>query len=357
MIFNKDGNGTVEINAIATWTANHDYRHISKALELAKRKLLFIIGKETYTLALTHYLSDDYLLEAPTEEQKKLDILVSLMQTVLVNFAYSKEVHKGSVMWDNSGIKVNWDDKFRPAQDNTLDKLTDSLNNDAYEFLDLLIVFLKEDETLFVNFKNFYESKMISGLFINDAEDFNFYHYINSSVAYFFELQSILYRVQTSHVKTSVTQKYYDRFVDYQKKRKELEATTFVESLDMLPTDATERDICHVLDTEEYFQFTSGVWVLYAYHPVLFENNVKTALVNYTIYYKELENISRMQGRPDQMELLRANLDHYKNIAETALAKITTTIEEVEADLEEVIETNEEEETEFYTVTNNSFSI
>ena len=152
MIFNKNDNGTQEIANIATWTADHDYQHISKALILAKRKVLKIIDKKTYQLALDHYVSDDYNTEEPTKELLLLDKLVNWFQIVFVNFAYEINIAKDTVIWDNSGINVTWSEQFRPAQQTSLDKISSSLNKDAYEFLDLLIEFLNENQETFTDF-------------------------------------------------------------------------------------------------------------------------------------------------------------------------------------------------------------
>ena len=195
MIFNKNNNGTEEIALIATWTANHEYQHISKALILAKRKVLKIIDKKTYDTALTHYLSNDYKVENPDADQKRLDTLVFWFQTVFVNFAYEKNLAKDSVLWNNSGITVAWSDQLRPAQQTTLDNVSDSLNKDAYEFLDLLIEFLNENADTFTDFQDSIENRKIKQLFINNAEDFSYYFNINGSVSYFFEILDVIRRV------------------------------------------------------------------------------------------------------------------------------------------------------------------
>lgn len=288
MIFNKNNSGTDEVALIATWTANHKFQHIEKALILAKRKVIKIVGKQIYDLALSHYLSDNYQLESPTEEQKNLDKLVFWFQTVLVNFAYSKNLYKDTVIWDNSGINVTWSEQYRPAQQQTLDNLSESFTQDAYEFLDLLIEFLNDNKTQFPDFQTSIEALKLKELFISSAEDFNYYFNINNSVSYFFEILDVIRRVQHSEIKNALGADNYKIMIDF------ILGVTLPEDSFLKPENCTA-----------LLQI------------------VKPTIVDLTIYTKFISDISNLKADVKQIEILRANANFLKQKADSGLAKIS----------------------------------
>lgn len=322
MIFNKSGNGTSEIAAIATWTSNHQYEHIAKALILAKRKVLLIIDKTTYEIALSHYLSADYEQETPTPESTLLDQLVHHFQIIFVNFAYNKNLQKDSVIWDNSGINVAWSENFRPAQKDTLDGISSSLYKDAYEFLDILIEFLNDNSETFTDFKNSVENKRIKELFINSAEDFNYYFNINNSVSYFFEILDVIRRVQRTTIKNAIGDSFYEDIILYQINRLELlkvelEVTYFE---DLQPI-ATAGDIALVKSEPYYYKFDGDDWLLYVYDARYILDMLKPALVDSVIQTKFVSDINNMsiKSGDKSIEFIRANVTYLEQKATASL--------------------------------------
>lgn len=353
MIFNKNDNGTEEIKLIATWTSRHDYEYIYPALLLAKRKVLKIIDKTTYGVALDHYNSADYETES-TPDFILLDELVHWFQRVFVNFAYSKNLHKDTVLWGNDGINITWSDNFRPAQADTLTNLQESLDKDGYEFLDLLIEFLNDEEETFTDFKESLEGKQLKTLFINDAEDFNYYFSINESVSYFFLILDAIRRVQRTYISSAIGADYYAKVENYQLKRLELETAT-IDSypiIDDLPPTATTGDIALVVDIETYYKYDGAEWLEYSYDARDLLNLIKPCLVDYTIYMKFYSDISNLKGDTKQLELLRANAEILLQKAKASEAHIVAHI-----DMLEYVEPDEtmEEETKPYNATTNSF--
>lgn len=330
MLFNKNGNGTLEVQEIATWTANHDYLHISKALQLAELKFVQILGKEIYNVASEHYKSGDYKVEAQTNEALiKKDNLVELIQTILVNFAYSMNMHKDTVLWDNSGIKVNWNDEFRPAQDATLDKLKTSLVDDAYQFLNALIYFLDENKADFPKFQTSLEAKDLKNLFVNESGEFNYYHDINYNTAYFYELLPIVRRVQKNEIKNALGA-YYDKTLFYQHNTPELEAVTETcEIVDYLPANPTTGDLCFVEQLREYWKFDGVEWKFYAFKADELLELVKPAIVYKTMASRKLADMNLVQGRPDQVDLLRASINSFNLLADNHLNKISKYISDL----------------------------
>jgi hypothetical protein len=353
MLFNKNNNGTQEIAGIATWTANHRYEHIYPALLLAKRKVLKIIDKATYQTALTHYQSDDFQADDPTDEQKRLDNLVYWFRYVLLNFAYSKNLSKDTVLWDNSGINVAWTDNFRPAQQDTLANLGESLDRDGYEFLDLLIEFLNENIDIFTDFKQSVENRKLKQLFVNDAEDFSFYFNIKGSVSYFFEILDVIRRVQRTHIFSALGSLYYNLVQDYQEKRLELEdVTDEVETFAELPATPADGDIVLVASEKTYYKFINPGWIQYAYDSRLLLDMIKPALIDYTIYTKFVSDISNLKGNAKQLEQLQANADFLKSKAQASTAHIIDYLKTLmPVDVDAVVET----ETAGYSYSNNSF--
>jgi len=323
LIFNKNSNGTIEVAEIATWTSNHNYQHIEKALILAKRKVVKIVGKEIYQTALDHYLSDNYQLEItepeepelPEEPQPdfaKLDKLVFWFQTVLVNFAYSKNLYKDTVIWDNSGINVTWSENFRPAQEHTLQNLSESFEQDGYEFLDLLIEFLDDNADDFSEYQISVEAYKLKELFISSADDFNFFFNIKNSVSYFFEIVDVIRRVQYTTIKNALkSANYYDTLIQF---------ITTGEVPEETPL--TSEQCLHLIDL------------------------IRPVLVDLTIYSKFLSDISNLKVSGKQTDILKENIEYLRKNADAGLAQISKYIESLNPLLEQ---------TEKYISTNNSF--
>ena len=325
MIFDKNNTGTEEVKQIATWTSDHNYQHISKALILAKRKVLNITGKDIYKTALTHYLSNDYQLEAPTPEQANLDKLVFWFQTVLVNFAYSKNLYKDTVIWDNSGINVIWSEQYRPAQEETLKNVSNSLEQDGYEFLDLLIEFLFEKKGQFSEFQTSISGRKLKELFINDANEFNFYFNIKNSVSYFFEILDVIRRMQRTYISDAIGLELYNEATTYQLNRLDIEKSeitvTFVEEL---PSSPDKNTIALVNSENAYYKYTSESWNILCFNAEELLQLVKPTLVDLTIQNKLLSDISNLNAtKPKQIELLRANHADSVKKSNTGLAKLT----------------------------------
>ena len=327
MIFDKNDNGTQEVSLIATWTSDHDYLHISKALLLSKRKVLKITGKEIYNVALTHYLSDDYQHENPTEEQKKLDQLVFWFQTVFLNFAYSKNMYKDTVLWNNSGINVVWSDEMRPATQETLNNLSESFDRDGYEFLDLLLEFLADND--FSEFDDSVELKRLNELFIKDAEEFSYYFNINNSVSYFFEIADVIRKMQRTHI-ANATSFLYPELKVYQQNRIDIdESTIIVETIEDLPAGESENTIV-LVSSENVFYIQKTEWEKLCYDVRSLMELVKPAVVDLTIHSKFLSDISNLKTTKKQLEILRENINHLKESADTQISQIVFYVQELQ---------------------------
>lgn len=327
MIFNKNDNGTQEIALIATWTANHDYLHIEKALLLAKRKVLKITGKEIYNVALEHYKSENYNIVDAEEEFLKLDKLVFWFQTVFLNFAYSKNMYKDTVLWNNSGINVTWSDDMRPATQEALTKLSESFDRDGYEFLDLLIEFIVDND--FAEFKDSLESRKLKELMINSAEEFNYYFNIKNSVSYFFEIIDVIRRIQRTEIANAVGDLLYYNLQIYQQNRLDIEASNLVvDTVEELPSGADEKTIAFVSNNRSfYIKKTDWEYLCSDVRKLL--NMIKPALVDFSMYAKFLSDFSNLKAEPKQIEILRANISYLKENANNEIAKIVLYLKEL----------------------------
>lgn len=324
MLFDKNGNGLAEIQKYATWTSDHNFQHIAKALELAQKKVLTIIDKATYKIAEDHYWSDNYEESYPSAENLILDELVHKFQVILVNFAYSKNLWKDTVIWDNSGIKVQWDNDYRPAQQPTLDNLVDSFTHDGYEFLDLLIDFLNENKETFPDFQTSVEGRNIKSLFINSANEFSYYFNINNSVSYFFEILDVLRRVQRGEIMRTLGIVNYNMCVVYQMNRLEIEASerwvNTVAELDLLVP--TTNEVVLVTDENRYYQYSGAVWVAFADNMSEMIDLVKPVIVDYTMYMKFYSDINNINPKSKQLEIVRANAQLLKESGENGLKRL-----------------------------------
>ena len=340
--FNKSDNGTVEVSRLATWTAGKEYWQIHQALLLAKRKILKIIDPKTYKIATDHYFSDNYKyvvpdpapVEPPTPEELAayalLDQLVEKIQVVLVNFAFAKNINKDTVIWDNTGIKVVWNNDMRPAQKETLEEIEDDLEAHAYEFLDLLIEFLNQNRETFTDFQASLENLKLRELFINDATDFSYYYNIEESTCYFFEILDSLRRVQRDNIYAALTPQYYFRILDYQKKRLTVEAvTTIVATFEELLAieNPTANQVALVTDEKKYYIYTEG-WIIYCYDVTELLAYVKPALVYLSIYNKIMSETKEYKRyTPKALDMLKDNAAHLRTSGEAELSKIVKYVE------------------------------
>ena len=322
MIFNKSNAGADEVKKYATWTsANRQYEHIVQALELTKRKVLKLIGKPIYDVALTHYLSAAYETTT-TPEIIKLNKLVHLLQNIFVNFAYAKNIDKDTFVWDGSGVNVTWSENFRPAQEQTLEKLEDSLNDDAYEMLDMLIEYLNEDATLFAAYKSSVQALKLKELFVSNAEEFNYYFNIRNSVCFFYQVIDFVRRVQNNQIKNALTLEYYNELYAY------------------------NLDNAFALTKLTVLQCTDLLAI------------IKPCIVDYTMYNKFLADKNNLKPTSKQVDVMYENAKFHLDNAETELSQIAKYIEKIKialaaAEVPPVIKVPVEKH--FYT--NNSFSI
>jgi len=301
MLFNKNNNGTAEIAKYATWTSNHDFNHVYPSLLLAEKRLINIIGDKTYDVANTHYNSSDY--EKTTSPNVILDTLVHSIQVVLVNIAYQKNMAKDSVLWDNAGINVVWSENLRPAQKQTLDSLHESLSVDSYSFIDILIEYLIKNKDTFTDFATSIEALRLKELFIDDANDFDFYFNINYSTAYFFELLDIIRRFQKNEIRNVLGNELYIKCTNYQIKRNEISnAKTPVQTFSELALiTSVDGDVRGVLDEGKYYVYSSSLWLFLAEDMKPYMSLIKPALVDLTMSHK-LSSIK--DSRPEFVETL-----------------------------------------------------
>ena len=162
------------------------------------------LGEQTY-LSIRSPLEADITkgIEQGTVKPVDPKITATYMIGVIENLYYLQTIDKNlqpSVIWDNAGINVTWNDNLRPAQDKTLENLTDSFERDGYEFLDLLIDFLHVNRSQFPDFQKSVEGLNLKSLFINDATEFNYYFNINESTSYFFSILDVIWKVQREEI-------------------------------------------------------------------------------------------------------------------------------------------------------------
>jgi hypothetical protein len=337
MLFNKNNNGSAEVQLYATWTSDHNYQHLSKSLELAKKKILTIIDKGTWDIAEQHYWGDNYEAvpgegEEPNPEYLLLDELVHKLQIVLVNFAYSINVYKDSIIWDNSGIKVQWDNEFRPAQQPTLDSVISSLEKDGYQFLDLLIDFLNENKGTFTSFQTSIQADKIKSLFINGADDFSYYFNINNSVSIFFDFLDVISRVQRGPIMQALGLKYYSLCLAYQRKRLEIEnCTTSVDTVgDLQSLTPEDMDIALVMDINTYYRYETTDWVFFCENMAEMLALVKPALVDLAMHMKFYSDLKNLDPKNKQVEIIRGNAETLKQAADEELKRLSEFIKKLD---------------------------
>jgi len=359
MIFNKNDDGTNsigtnEISLIATWTTFHNYQHIEKALALAKRKVINIIGKDIYEVALNHYNSDDYLAIIPASI---LDKLVSYFQHVFVNFAYAKNMYKDSVQWDNAGINVQWSESHRPATQESLNKLSESFDRDGYEFLDLLIEFIKENE--FTEFENSIENQKLKELFIESAEEFNYFFNINNSVSKYFSYADVMRRIQRTDISDAVGSILYANLLFYLQNKKMIdEITLTVISVDELLDTAVLDTIIFVQNENTFFIKKEEGWQRLIYDIRKLLELTKPAIVDLTIKSKFISDISNLKTKDSkQIEILRANINELERTSNTQISKIVAYVKEIENTEDENIAIDTVTEHLGYSATHNTFMI
>ncbi len=323
MIFNKNNEGDNEIASKATWTANHNYQHIKQALLLSKKKVLSIVDENTYILALNHYNSDNYMNE------KTLDTVVSLLQSIMVNFAYYFNIQKDTVLWTNSGINVTWSDELRPATKETLNDLSASLYDDAYNFLDLLINHLNKHPNAFLDYHKSIDALKLKELLVNNTAEFSQYHNINNSDSYFFEIISTIRLQQKTIIANALKNGYLQKLTDYRLKEFELrKVIKQVANFDNLPPIAIEGELWLVTNLNEFYKYNKYKWNYYAFDGSFLLSLIQPALIYLTVYhltYSEIPSFSKIQARQNEIEQ-KANF--YKQKADVFLTDCIKYIEE-----------------------------
>lgn len=320
LLFDKNDTGTDEVAKYAGWTSSHNYLQIKEDLLLAQKWISKIIDKTTYQTALNHYLSADY--DNPTtEDHTRLNKLVEYIQRPMVRYAYSQNIVESTIIQDNSGIKVTWSEKFRPAQQQTLDNLQSSHEQKAYDFLDILIEFLNENNQIFTDFHNSIENLNIKTLFINDFKDFCKYVNIRTT-AYFYEIIDIINRVQNQEIKAALGP-WYTKTQNYQQKRLKLEAVTqsVTDITDLDNLTPAENDIVLVNSVGIYYIYITE-WTEYATDCREILKLIKPTLVDLTMHYRLLSNLTNYSVHEPRIKVIRASAALFYDHGTTGLSKI-----------------------------------
>nr|WP_321409328.1 hypothetical protein [uncultured Carboxylicivirga sp.] len=143
---------------------------LSPAFRPAKRKVLYIIGKETYLLLLNHYNTP------PEEKDAVLDQAVEYLQAVLANM-----MHIDWFKLESSERNATENKLYKYQEDQIIEIHIDNI----WAEMDQLIDLLNSNTEKFSDFANTDIAKTRKSLVITNANTFDKYFGINSS-SYFF---------------------------------------------------------------------------------------------------------------------------------------------------------------------------
>jgi hypothetical protein len=195
--FNKTQNGLLEYRQhIPALSAKEAYAKLQPFVELEASGVRTDIGGQMYDRALSHYQTAGYLSAEPTKEEKDLDRLVYLIQSVIALFSFTHYSRSNDVIHSENGRRVHWSESSKPAEQWRIDDQEEANSRAAHKAMDILLGYLEEKREVFVEWLESKEREKLRTLVIQNAEQWTKVHPIGSSrwlhkrcYAFFFSYQ------------------------------------------------------------------------------------------------------------------------------------------------------------------------
>jgi hypothetical protein len=214
MLFNKDNKGAEELrDRTGSYYANNEFNRVATDVMLAEAELTKLIGKEVYERAHSHYLSNDYQVEDPSEAQTLNDKLVLLLQIPIAYRATFNYYQSNLVSHEDAGRKVKLDlDNEKMPWEWMLDRDDEAQIRKANQTTDMLLAWLEEMQLL--EWMESQNRKLSRRLFVHNESVFQDAYPIDGSPRFYFTVVPWIREVQERTIKKTLG-KIYPELLSY----------------------------------------------------------------------------------------------------------------------------------------------
>ncbi len=192
MIFNKDNNGTVELQTlVGTYFQSNDFSVIESEIEAAGRAVRKLIGPEIYDKAENHYLSTSFNTQDGGQESN----LVKAIQAPVATLAMVRFYQQNILSHEDGGrkVKIHEESEKMPWQWQ-YDRDDQALLDKYYRTLDDLYAFLEESNPS--EWQNSPLRKRLDGCFVKDIDTFQAVFPLEDSLRMFYTMVPFMIEVQ-----------------------------------------------------------------------------------------------------------------------------------------------------------------
>lgn len=204
MIFNKNRNGSAEMNRLSGWSyAANTFANIESDILLATQDLIRLIGRDVYDRAERYYMSDLYT-ENGTQTD---DLLVCHVQQPIAMAAMLAYYQGNIVSHEDTGRKVKIDsENEKIAWEWMYDRDDDAMCRKHYQALDNLYRFLETERI--PEWMSAPQRQEVDTLLVRSVEQFEQAYPIDHSYRFFYLLVPFIRDAQEIHIRPALGSLY-----------------------------------------------------------------------------------------------------------------------------------------------------
>jgi hypothetical protein len=223
MLFNKNGNGSVELKKLLGFIyASIEFENLETYIDIAQNDLIEdVIGQEIYDVAQAHYDSPDYEHDdsgsgsGDDRTSEDLTNLVHKLQLPIALMAYRNYANSADLTHSNKGRQIFVSENEKPAFEWMVKRDEENILNTAFRSTDLALKFLEDNIDLFPEYANSDAYAKQKGHFINTAKDFDSIFPIEKSRRLFVVLIPFINEIERKTLKAILGKDLYDELKAY----------------------------------------------------------------------------------------------------------------------------------------------
>lgn len=231
MLFNKSKLGIRELKEhLGFLYASNNFDNIATEITLAQEYVEKLTGSAVMEQAQEHYNGDNYLLPDPTEEQARLDALVSHIQLPVALLAYLDYAPSADLIHDSIGRRAAYEENTQIAREWQIERSEASIIKRANAAIDRLLAFLDKNAEHFESWTTSPNYKEARGLFLHNAEAFQRHHPIDHSRRFYIMAMPFIKLAEVADIRPALGQSEYTRLKEaWQNRSTEAADTSLLE--------------------------------------------------------------------------------------------------------------------------------
>ncbi len=203
MLFNKSQNGIAELKSILGFIyASNSFDNLKTDLMLAEDDMRLLLGNSFYEAVETHYLSEDYKVEAQDDADLLfLDKLVEFVRQPIAFYAFRAYSAHADIAHSDKGRQIFVNENEKPAFQWQVERDDQAMLIKAHRLTDRLLDFMethKAETFLEDNWTSQPAYQATKQLFINSAREFHQVYPIDQSRWFFLTIVPFVKEVENT---------------------------------------------------------------------------------------------------------------------------------------------------------------